>query len=110
MDEVIEKLCEKLGVTGEYFISELARQSITMDWIEIFFWIGLSIIITIICIILKDKLEDLFDLDSLWSLTLIVPIVIYFVTLIAVPLCVIDLISWHISPIASAIKYIGNCF
>ena len=70
----------------------------------------LSIITTILCIAFKDRLEDLFDFDTLWTLLIVVPIIIYIVTLVAVPYCVMDLISWHISPVAAAIKYIGNCF
>ena len=110
MDETINKLCEKLGVTADYLISELARQAITLDWIGIIFWLVLSILVTIICIIFKDKIEDLFCFDSLWTLLIVIPIIIYIITLVAVPFCVLDLISWHISPVASAIKYINNCF
>ncbi len=110
MDEAINKLCEKLGVTADYLVSELARYSITMDWIGIIFWGVLSIVTTILCIAFKDKLEDLFDFGTLWTLIVVIPIIIYIVTLVAIPYCVIDLISWHISPIASAIRYIGNCF
>ena len=110
MDEIIDKLCERFGVTADYLVSELAKQSITMDWIGIIFWGVLSIITTILCIVFKDRLEDLFDFDTLWTLLIVIPILIYVVTLVAIPYCVIDLISWHISPIAAAIKYIGNCF
>lgn len=110
MDEAINKLCERLGVTADYLVNELAKQSMTLDWIGIFFWLGLSILITIICIIFKDKIEDLFRFDSLWTLIIVIPIIIYLITLVAVPFCVLDLISWHISPVASAIKYISNCF
>lgn len=110
MDEIIDKLCEKFGVTVDYLICELAKQSITMDWIGIIFWSVLSIITTILCIIFKDRLEDLFDFDTLWTLLIVIPIIIYVVTLVAIPCCVMDLISWHISPVAAAIKYIGNCF
>lgn len=110
MDEVINKLCEKFGVTADYLVSELAKQSITMDWIGIIFWGVLSIVTTVLCIAFKDRLEDLFDFGTLWTLTVVVPIIIYIVTLVVIPCCVMDLISWHISPIASAIKHIGNCF
>ena len=110
MDEIINKLCEKFGVTADYLVSELAKQSITMDWIGIIFWGGLSIVTTILCIIFKDKLEDLLDFNGLWTLIVAIPIIIYIVTIVIVPYCVMDLISWHISPIASAIRYIGNCF
>lgn len=110
MDEIIDKLCEKFGVTADYLICELARHSITMDWIGIIFWSALSIIITVICIAFKDRLEDLFDFDTLWTLIIIIPVLIYIATLIVVPCCVMDLISWHISPVAAAIKYIGSCF
>ena len=110
MDETINKLCEKLGVTVDYLVNELARQSITLDWIGIFFWSVLSIIATVLCIAFKDRLEDLFDFDTLWTLIIIIPVLIYIATLIVVPCCVMDLISWHISPVAAAIKYIGSCF
>lgn len=110
MDDVINKLCEKFGVTADYLVNELARQSMTLDWIGITFWLVLSIIVTILCIVFKDKIEDLLDFDSLWSLVIVIPIIIYIVTLVAIPCCVMDLISWHISPVASAIKYIGSCF
>lgn len=110
MDEIIDKLCEKFGVTADYLVSELAKQSITMDWIGIIFWGVLSIITTILCIVFKDRLEDLFDFGTLWTLLIVIPIIIYVVTLIVIPCCVMDLISWHISPVAAAIKYIGSCF
>ena len=110
MDEIIDKLCEKFGVTADYLVSELAKQSITMDWIGIIFWGVLSIITTILCIVFKDRLEDLFDFGTLWTLLIVIPIIIYVVTLVAIPCCVMDLISWHISPVAAAIKYIGSCF
>ncbi len=110
MDEIINKLCEKFGVTADYLVSELAKQSITMDWIGIIFWGVLSIITTILCIVFKDRLEDLFDFGTLWTLLIVIPIIIYVVTLVAIPCCVMDLISWHISPVAAAIKYIGSCF
>lgn len=110
MDEIIDKLCEKFGVTADYLICELARHNITMDLIGIIFWLVLSIIVTVICIIFKDKIEDLFDFGTLWSLVIVIPIIIYIVTLVAIPCCVMDLISWYISPVASAIKYIGSCF
>lgn len=110
MDEIIDKLCEKLGVTADYLVSELAKQSITMDWIGIIFWGVLSIITTILCIVFKDRLEDLFDFGTLWTLLIVIPIIIYVVTLVAIPCCVMDLISWHISPVAATIKYIGSCF
>ena len=110
MDEIIDKLCEKFGVTADYLVSELAKQSITMDWIGIIFWSVLLIITTILCIAFKDRLEDLFDFDTLWTLLIVIPIIIYIVTLVAIPCCVMDLISWYISPVAVAIKYIGSCF
>ena len=110
MDEIIDKLCERFGVTADYLVSELAKQSITMDWIGIIFWGVLSIITTILCIVFKDRLEDLFDFGTLWTLLIVIPIIIYVVTLVAIPCCVMDLISWHISPVAAAIKYIGSCF
>ena len=110
MDEVINQLCEKLGVTVDHLISELAKQSMILDWIGIIFWLVLSILVTILCIIFKDKIEDLFRFDSLWTLIIVIPIIIYIITLVAVPFCVMDLISWHISPVAAAIKYIGSCF
>ena len=110
MDEIIDKLCEKFGVTADYLVNEFAKQSITMDWIGIIFWGVLSIITTILCIVFKDRLEDLFDFGTLWTLLIVIPIIIYVVTLVAIPCCVMDLISWHISPVAAAIKYIGSCF
>ncbi len=110
MDETINKLCERLGVTADYLVNELAKQSMTLDWIGIIFWSVLSIIITVLCIAFKDKLENLLDFSTLWTLIIAIPIIIYIIALVAIPYCVIDLISWHISPIANAIRYIGNCF
>ena len=93
MDEIIDKLCEKFGVTADYLVSELAKQSITMDWIGIIFWGVLSIITTILCIVFKDRLEDLFDFSTLWTVLIVIPIIIYIATLVAVPYCILDLIS-----------------
>ena len=110
MDETINKLCERLGITADYLVNELAKQSMTLDWIGIIFWSVLSIITTVLCIVFKDKLKNLLDSSALWTLIIAIPIIIYIIALVAIPYCVIDLISWHISPIASAIRYIGNCF
>ena len=110
MDETINKLCERLGVTADYLVNELAKQSMILDWIGIIFWLVLSILVTILCIVFKDKVKDLLRFDNLWTLIIVIPIIIYIITLVAVPYCILDLISWHISPVASAIKYIGNCF
>ena len=90
-EEVIEKLCEKFGVTTDHLISELAKQSITLDWIGIIFWIGLSIIATVLCIIFKDKLKDLFNNSGFCELIFLIPIAIYIITLVVIPFFIIDL-------------------
>ena len=108
--DALNILCEKLGVTSEYLVNELARYSITMDWIGIIIGAFLLIITTISCIVFKDKLGRLIDLSD-WGIPIIIIIVIiYTSTLIILPCCIVDLIGWYVSPVSCAIKCISSCF
>lgn len=56
MEQTIEKLCEKFGVTANYLVDELYKYSTTMDKIGLVFWISVLVLSIIIIVIgLKKK-------------------------------------------------------
>ena len=50
MEQTLEILCEKLGVTADTLISEMYRHSVMMDCIGLVFW-TVAVIVTIILMI-----------------------------------------------------------
>lgn len=103
MDEVINKLCEKFGVTANYLVDELCRYYTTMDKIGMAFWITV-LVLTVVILVIGSKKEWL-NLDTWRGIILILVIgVILVLGIIITPYMVVDLVSWHVSPISKTIE------
>lgn len=103
LEQAIEKLCEKFGVTANYLVDELCRYYTTMDKIGLAFWI-IALILAIIILVIGSKKEWL-NLDTWRGIILIIVIgVILVLGIIITPYMVVDLVSWHVSPISKTIE------
>lgn len=108
MEQTLEILCEKLGVTADTLISEMYRRSVMLDYIGLIFW-TVAVIVTIILMIkFKSKWVALVEENDWYAVLIIIPIVIGLFAVILIPMAIVDLIGWYISPIAQAIKNITN--
>ena len=105
MEQTIEKLCEKFGVTANYLVDELCRYRTTMDKISLVVW-GCILILTSLAIVVGCK-KDWFDdiLDS-WKFTVlfVVILVIDVSAIVFIPYAIVDLVGWHLSPISKTIE------
>lgn len=106
MEQTLEILCEKLGVTADTLISEMYRHSVMLDYIGLVFW-TVAVIVTIILMIkFKSKWVALMKENDWYMLLIIIPIVVGLFAIILIPSMIVDLIGWYISPMAQAIKNI----
>lgn len=104
-EQIIEKLCEKFGVTANYLVDELCRYYTTMDKITIVVW-GCILILTSLAIVVGCK-KNWFDdmLDSWKSIVLFIVILFIGVSaIIFIPYAIADLVGWHLSPISKTIE------
>lgn len=103
MDEIINKLCEKLGVTANYLVDELYRYYTTMDKIGMAFWITASVLAVVILVIGLKK--EWFSSDT-WRgvILVIVAGAILIFGIVITPYMVIDLVGWHVSPVSKTIE------
>lgn len=103
MEQAIEKLCEKFGVTANYLVDELCRYYTTMDKIGIAFWIT-ALILAIVVLIMGSK-KRWFNLDSWQGIILIlVTGAILALGIVMTPYMVVDLVGWHMSPVSKTIE------
>ena len=103
MEQTIEILCEKLGITVDNLVNELYRYNTTFCYITLIFWILAVIITVILTIIYKPKWEEAIKNND-WSMFLIIiPIVIGLFAVIEIPFTISDLMKWYISPISQTI-------
>ena len=103
MDEIINKLCEKFGVTANYLVDELCRYNTTMNKIGLAFWI-IALVLAVVILIIGSK-KRWFNLDTWRGLILILVIgVILFLGIILIPYMVVDLVGWYVSPISKTIE------
>lgn len=103
MDEIINKLCEKFGVTANYLVDELCRYYTTMDKIGMAFWIT-ALVLAVVILIIGSK-KRWFNLDTWRGLILILVIgVILIFGIVMTPYMVIDLVGWHVSPVSKTIE------
>lgn len=108
MEQTLEILCEKLGVTADTLISEMYRHSVMLDYIGLVFW-TVAVIVTIILMIkFKSKWIAAVKKNEWYELLIIIPIVVGLFAIIVIPMAIIDLIGWYVSPLAQAIKNITN--
>lgn len=104
-EQIIEKLCEKFGVTANYLVDELCRYYTTMDKITIVVW-GCILILTSLAVVVgcrKDWFDDIWDS---WKF-IVLFIVILFIgvsAIIFIPYAIVDLVGWHLSPISKTIE------
>ena len=106
MEQTLEILCEKLGVTADTLISEMYRHSVMLDYIGLVFWTVAVIVTIILTIKFKSKWVELVEENDWYALLIIIPIVVGLFAIILIPAMIVDLIGWYISPMAQAIKNI----
>jgi len=105
MDEIINKLCEKFGVTVNYLVDELCRYYTTMDKITLAV-LGCILILTSIVIVIGYKKGWFDDIWGNWG-TIVLFIVILTIgvcIIIFIPYAIVDLVGWHVSPISKTIE------
>jgi len=103
MDEVINKLCEKFGVTANYLVDEFCRYYTTMDKIGMAFWIT-ALILAIVVLVISSK-KEWFSLDN-WQGTILILVtgVILVLGIVITLYMVVDLVGWYVSPISKAVE------
>lgn len=106
MEQTLEILCEKLGVTVDALVNELYRYNTTLCYITLIFWTLAVIITVVLTIIFKPKWEEAIKKNDWYALLIVIPIVIGLCAVIEIPLAISDLIKWHISPISQTIMTI----
>lgn len=108
MEQTLEILCEKLGVTADTLISEMYRHGVMIDCIGLVFW-TVAVIVTIILMIkFKSKWIAAVEENEWYELLLVIPIVVGIFAVVTIPMVIVDLIGWYVSPLAQAIKNITN--
>ena len=106
--EIINTLCEKLGVAASYLIPELARKNIAQDVVGVILCvIVLGIAIIFIVRIIKLSTED-GDFDFDIACTSLLPAAVGIIAFIIFGATLIDLAGWLASPTAMAIEKITN--
>lgn len=105
VEQIINILCEKLGVAASVLIPEIAKKSIVQDATATF--ICAAIVIAMVVVIRKilcsmDDSNDIFDrfialMAPVICIGIVVPISAYYI---------VDLAGWIASPTAMAIKQI----
>ena len=105
MDEAINKLCEKFGVTANYLVNELCRYYTTMDKISLVVW-GCILILTSLATVVGYKKGWFDDIWDSWkSIVLFIVILIIGVCIIIfIPYAIVDLVGWHVSPVSKTIE------
>ncbi len=105
MEQAIEKLCEKFGVTANYLVDELCRYYTTMDKITLVVW-GCILILTSLTIVVGYKKGWFDDIWDSWkSIVLFIVILTIGVSaIIFIPYAIIDLVGWHVSPVSKTIE------
>lgn len=105
MDETINKLCEKFGVTANYLVNELCRYYTTMDKISLVVW-GCILILTSLATVVGCKKGWFDDIWDSWKsiVLLIVFFTIGVCVIIFIPYAIVDLVGWHVSPVSKTIE------
>lgn len=106
--EIINTLCEKLGVAASYLIPELAKKNIAQDVVGVILCvIVLGVAIIFIVRIIKLSTED-GDFDFDIACTSLLPAAVGIIAFIIFGATLIDLAGWLASPTAMAIEKITN--
>ena len=104
--EIINTLCDKLGVAASYLIPELAKKNIAQDVVGVILCvIVLGVAIIFIVRIIKLSTED-GDFDFDIACTSLLPAAVGIIAFIIFGVILIDLAGWIASPTAMAIERI----
>ena len=104
--EIINTLCDKLGVAASYLIPELAKKNIAQDVVGVILCvIVLGVAIIFIVRIIKLSTED-GDFDFDIACTSLLPAAVGIIAFIIFGAILIDLAGWIASPTAMAIERI----
>ena len=104
--EIINTLCEKLGVAASVLVPELARKNIAQDVVGVILcMIVLIVAIIFIVRIIKLSTED-GDFDFDIACTSLLPAAVGIIAFIIFCATLIDLAGWLASPTAMAIEKI----
>lgn len=106
MEQTIEVLREKFGVTVDGLVNELFRYHTTMDKIDIVVWGTIFVISVFSFWIFRDKYKRWWNNNSWHVIFVALPIGLIFVSLIILPYAIYDLIGWYVSPLGAALKLI----
>lgn len=104
MEQTIEKLCEKFGVTVENLVTELFKYHTAMDWICLAIWFLIILATIFLSTKYKTKWINACENNEWFTLAIVVPIGVSITGVIFIPYIVIDLIGWYVSPVASALS------
>ena len=106
--EIINALCDKLGIAASYLIPELARKNIAQDVVGVILCvIVLGVAIIFIVLIIKLSTED-GDFDFDIACTSLLPAIVGIITFLVLSAILTDLAGWLASPTAMAIEQITS--
>lgn len=113
VEQIINTLCEKLGVAANILMPEMARYNITrlafLTAIETLLTIVLIIIMAkIVKRILNDKYSTMEDVGCSLFIASIFPGLVLIFLVVSTVLNATDLIGWIVSPTASTVKEITS--
>ena len=104
MEQTIEKLCEKFGVTVENLVTELFKYHTAMGWTSLAIWFLVILVTVLLSLKNKDKWKKACRDNDWFTLAIVVPIGVGLISVISIPYTIIDLIGWYVSPVASALS------
>lgn len=106
MEQTIEVLCEKFGVTVDGLVNELFRYHTIMDKISLVIW-GVLFVFSILSIWVFWYKFCYWYKENNWRIIFIAfPLAFIFIGLIILPLTACDLVEWYISPLGAALDLI----
>lgn len=113
VEQIINTLCEKLGVATNILVPEMARYNIA----RLAFLTAIETLLTIVLIIImakivkwffKDKYSSMEDVGFALFVASIFPGLVLVLLVVLTVVSVTDLIGWIVSPTASAVKEITS--
>ena len=104
MEQTIEKLCEKFGVTVEKLVTELFKYHTAMGWVCLAIWFLIILATIFLSAKYKTKWIKACENNEWFTLAIVVPIGVSITGVISIPYIIIDLIGWYVSPVASALN------
>lgn len=105
--KTVESLCDKFGVTAEYLVNELFRYHTTMSKIGLVFWSVVCVLSILFLVVFFKKIKEWYGADSWWFYITVMPSVFFiFISAVAIPCIIINLLKWYASPVGRAIEII----